>query len=131
MSDEMASGVARRCLLADLLCVVAFATIGRASHGESLAPGALLRTGVPFLVGLVVGWVIVVGWRIPMRRWLAGIIVWACTLVVGMVVRHFTGQGVAVSFVLVAAGFLGLTLVGWRAVMMGVRRIRRGEPGTE
>ena len=57
----------------------------------------------------------------------AGVVLWASTLIVGMVVRYFTGQGVAVIFVIVAACFLALTLIGWRAVAAAIRAVRRKE----
>ncbi|EGR96075.1 hypothetical protein HMPREF9205_0651 [Cutibacterium acnes SK182] len=41
--------------------------------------------------------------------------------------RYFTGQGVAVIFVTVAASFLALTLVGWRAIAAAIRAMRRKE----
>ena len=63
--------------------------------------------------------------RIPAQRWLAGLVLWASTLLVGMVVRYFTDQGVAVAFIIVAASFLALTLIGWRAMMIGTRTARR------
>lgn len=127
MNDELASPSVRRALVADVVCVILFATIGRASHGEVLSPGGLLRTGTPFVLGLVVGWVIVVTARVAALRWLAGVVLWASTLIVGMVVRYFTGQGVAVIFVIVAACFLALTLIGWRAVAAAIRAVRRKE----
>lgn len=79
------------------------------------------------MLGLVVGWVIVVTARVAALRWLAGVVLWVSTLIVGMVVRYFTGQGVAVIFVTVAASFLALTLVGWRAIAAAIRAMRRKE----
>ena len=95
MNDELASPPVRRALVADVVCVILFATMGRASHGEALSPGGLLRTGTPFVLGLAVGWVIVVTARIAALRWLAGVVLWASTLVGGMMVRYFTGQGLS------------------------------------
>ncbi|AOH44979.1 DUF3054 domain-containing protein [Propionibacterium sp. NM47_B9-13] len=125
MNDELASSLVRRALVADVVCVILFATIGRACHGEALSPGGLLRTGTPFVLGLAVGWVIVVTARIAALRWLAGVVLWGTTLIVGMAVRYFTGQGIAVAFVIVAASFLALTLIGWRAVVTAIRSTRR------
>ncbi|MDO4412002.1 DUF3054 domain-containing protein [Cutibacterium sp.] len=125
MNDDLASPLVRRTLVADIVCVILFATIGRASHGEALSPGGLLRTGTPFVFGLAVGWVIVVTARFPAQRWVAGLVVWASTLIVGMGIRYFTDQGIAVPFIIVAASFLALTLIGWRAVLIGVRSLRR------
>lgn len=72
-------------------------------------------------------WVIVVTARVAALRWLAGVVLWVSTLIVGMVVRYFTGQGVAVIFVTVAASLLALTLVGWRAIAAAIRAMRRKE----
>ena len=60
MNDELASPSVRRALVADIICVILFATIGRASHGEALSPGGLLRTGTPFVLGLAVAGLFVV-----------------------------------------------------------------------
>ena len=43
-------------------------------------------------------------------------IVWAATLIVGMLLRLAVGQGVQVAFVIVAAVTLAILLVGWRGV---------------
>lgn len=108
----------------DVILVALFVFIGRASHHETLSPGGLVRTAIPFLVGLVVGWMIVVLIRLPAARWRAGLVVWASTLAVGMVMRRFTGQGVAQSFIVVAALFLAVLLIGWR-LLAGIRRHHR------
>jgi hypothetical protein len=47
----------------------------------------------------------------------AGIGAWLGTVAVGMVLRVVSGQGTAFAFVLVALGFLGLFLLGWRLVV--------------
>ncbi len=103
--------------LADSLVVVLFAAIGRRSHEESDALTGVAVTAWPFLTGVVVGWVAVLAVR---RSWPArvrdGVPVWLATVVAGMVLRHVTGKGTAASFVVVATAFLGLFLLGWRAV---------------
>lgn len=125
MSDDLASRVARTALVLDIVLVIVFATIGRASHGENLSPGGLLRTSVPFLCGLVVGWVIAVVTRLRALSWSGGLVIVAATVAVGMLVRWATGQGVAVSFVIVASCVLTLFLVGWRLVRLAFRARRR------
>ena len=109
----------------DAVVILAFAATGRSSHDEGLSAGGVLQTAWPFLVGAAVGWAIAYGVRrrIPLIP-SDGALVWAGTLVIGMVVRRLSGAGTAVSFVIVAAIVLALLLVGWRAVAMLVRRRR-------
>jgi len=110
-------------LALDLLLVVVFAAIGRASHDEANPVVGVLVTAWPFLVGTVVGWAVV---RILRKAWPLevgpGITVWFATVLIGMVLRQSTGQGTAVSFVLVAALVLALFLVGWRALVALLER---------
>lgn len=114
----------RLAVVMDVLFVALFVFIGRASHHESLTPGGLVRTAIPFLVGLVAGWMVVVLVRLPAARWRAGLLVWGCTVLIGMVMRRFTDQGVAPSFVVVAGVSLAVFLIGWRLVA-GIRRRHR------
>jgi len=113
----------------DLLLVLIFVLIGRASHNEA-SPGqnvlGTLTTFWPFLVGLAVGWVGARAWRSPRRIVWTGVIVWAGTLIVGMVLRVVSGQGIQLSFVIVAAIVLAAFLIGWRALSALVVRMMRG-----
>ncbi|MGQ4598037.1 DUF3054 family protein [Nocardia sp. R6R-6] len=56
--------------------------------------------------------------------WPSGVVVWVSTLVGGMLLRVVSGQGTAVSFVLVAGVVLALFLLGWRAALPAVSRSR-------
>ncbi|MGV9663354.1 DUF3054 domain-containing protein [Nocardia niigatensis] len=117
----------------DVALVIVFCAIGRRSHDESIGAG-LLRTFWPFGTGLLLGWVItaaVAAGREGLsaaRRfdgravWPTGVIVWLSTLAAGMLLRVVSGQGIAFSFVLVAATFLALFLIGWRAAAQVLRR---------
>lgn len=107
----------RHAWLLDLLVVLAFAAVGRASHAEGLSVPGVLGTAWPFLAGLALGWAVVLGWRGVQERWWAtGLVLAACCLVGGMTLRRLTGEGTAPAFVLVAAGVLVLGLVGWRGL---------------
>ncbi len=108
----------------DVVLVFAFVLIGRASHGEG--PLGTLETLWPFLAGLAAGWAVARAWRAPRRILWTGVIVWACTVAIGMILRVVTGQGVEASFVIVAALVLGAFLVGWRAASLLVVRVLRG-----
>ena len=125
----MKPGPVARVGLVDLACVLVFAAIGRASHGEDVGPAGLVTTAWPFAAGWLVGWVLVLLVRAARVRPLglvAGVLVWLPTVVVGMVLRAATGAGVETSFVVVATVVLGVFLLGWRGVTTLVRRSRRG-----
>lgn len=114
-------------LLVDAALVVVFAAIGRATHdGDVLGPAGsgLATTAWPFLVGLLLGWAVSIGWRRPLAPLRTGLPVWAVTLVVGMLLRALSGQGIAVAFIIVAGITLLLFLVGWRAIAALVARPR-------
>ncbi|WP_330233592.1 DUF3054 domain-containing protein [Nocardia sp. NBC_00508] len=120
-------------LVTDALLVIVFCAIGRRSHDEAVLAG-LLRTLWPFATGLAAGWLIVASsrWRRTAGAaefdgtalWPTGIAVWVSTLVGGMLLRVVSGQGTAVSFVLVAGIVLALFLLGWRAVFKALTRSR-------
>ena len=83
-------------LVVDLAFVLVFVLIGRSSHAEAVDPLGVLTTTWPFAVGLVVG----------------------------VLLRVASGQGIEPSFVVVTAVVLGVLLVGWRLVagLVGRRR---------
>ncbi len=105
---------ARVAVLIDACCVLVFVVIGRASHtkGEELA--GIASTAWPFLCGLAAGWIAGRAWRRPLTISPAGIVIWLCTVTLGMVLRVVSGQGTAAPFIVVALAFLGLFLLGWR-----------------
>ncbi|MGY3128549.1 hypothetical protein ACVWW9_002078 [Agrococcus sp. UYP33] len=112
-------------LALDVVLVVAFAAVGRASHESGvLGEGGLglLTTAWPFVVALGVGWFVSLAWRRPFSPLRTGLPVWAVTLVGGMLLRALSGQGTALPFVIVAALTLLALLVGWRIIARAVRR---------
>jgi hypothetical protein len=115
--------------LVDVVLVVVFAAIGRASHARANPITDALATAWPFLVGTVVGWAVVrllrKGWPLEVGP---GITVWFATVVFGMLLRLATGQGTALPFVAVAAATLGVFLVGWRALVSRGARRRQARP---
>lgn len=110
--------------IADVVLVVAFVLIGRSSHGES-AQGTLV-TLWPFLIGLVAGWAVARAWRAPLRVLWTGVVIWAVTVVGGMLLRIASGQGAELPFVIVTLAVLGAFLIGWRAVSILVVRVLAG-----
>ncbi len=100
----------------DAVAVILFAAVGRVSHGEGLTLNGLIDTAGPFLGGVLVAWLVIDWQRWEPYAWRTGILVLACVVVVGMVLRSLLGQGVQPSFVVVATLVLALLLLGWRLV---------------
>lgn len=109
-------------LAVDIVCVVVFCALGRRSHAEGLTLAGIAETAWPFLSGTLLGWVISRGWRAPTALAPTGVIVWLATVVVGMLLRKASSQGVAVSFIIVASVVTALLLLGWRAIALVVRK---------
>jgi hypothetical protein len=109
-------------VVADALVVLVFAAVGRANHHESDGLAGVWHTAWPFLVGTALGLAVARYTRSDPRSVRTGIRVWLWTLVIGMVLRHTTGGGTPVAFVLVAAVVLGALFVGWRWALTWRRR---------
>ena len=110
---------------ADVVCLIAFVSVGRRNHAEGVTLAGIAETAWPFVTGTVIGWLLSRGWRRPTAPVPTGVTIWACTGVVGMVLRVVSGEGIALSFILVATVITGVLLVGWRAVRTGLTRRTR------
>ena len=109
----------------DVFVVVLFVAIGRRTHEEGSAFVGVLKTALPFLIGLGVAWAAVRAWKRPTAV-LTGLAIWPITVLAGMIVRRSVfDSGTALAFVVVATLFLGTFLVGWRWIA-GVLRARAG-----
>jgi hypothetical protein len=102
-------------LAADVIGVLVFCAVGRRSHAEGLTITGVASTAWPFLTGTLVGWLASRGWRRPTAVVPTGVVVWLCTVVVGMLLRKASSAGVAASFVVVASSVTAILLLGWRA----------------
>jgi peptidoglycan/LPS O-acetylase OafA/YrhL len=111
-------------LVADVIGVLVFCAVGHRSHDEGLSITGVATTAWPFLTGTVVGWLASRAWQRPTAMAPTGVIVWLCTVVVGMVLRKVSSAGVAASFVVVAASVTAVLLLGWRAVVGLTQRHR-------
>ena len=113
-------------IAADVATVLGFVVLGRSSHDEGNGLASILGVAAPFLIGLAAGWLLAPTPRARPFAVRAGVQLWAATVVIGVVLRWFAwDRGTALSFVIVAAVFLGLFLVGWRVVVTGATRPRR------
>ncbi|MGV2902501.1 DUF3054 domain-containing protein [Microbacterium sp. AGC62] len=112
-------------VIVDIVLVLVFAAIGRASHDEN--PAGFLLTAWPFLIALAVGHVLaaLLPGR-PPRPWsvLWGTVVWIVTVAGGMLIRVLSGDTAEVPFIIVATIVLGVFLVVWRAITALLRRRR-------
>ena len=93
-----------------------FVALGRTSHTEGLTLPGFVRTGWPFWLGLLVGWLVARAWRRPAALVPTALVVWPVCVAVAMALRALSGQGVAAAFIVVALAFVGLGLLGWRAL---------------
>jgi uncharacterized membrane protein (GlpM family) len=114
----------------DTFAIVLFVAIGRREHERDSTIVGLIETAAPFLIALVVAWLVVRAWQRPTDL-RTGLAIWAIVIAGGMLLRNVVfGDGTATSFVIVAALFLALFLIGWRAVYGLVERRRSREAVT-
>jgi hypothetical protein len=114
-------------LVADVVAIVVFAILGRSSHDEANTLLGVLGTAWPFVAGALIGHLIcalVASLRGDPTAWRPGVVVWASTVVLGILLRVTSGVTAAWSFVLVASVVLFAFLLGWRVVFRLVERTR-------
>ena len=113
----------------DLTAVLIFTAVGRSSHSREATILGFVTTLWPFLVGVLLGWILSMNWQAPTNIWPNGVIVWLSTIAGGLFLRAITGQGIELSFMIVATIATGILLIGWRLVALIVGRVlakRRG-----
>lgn len=113
-------------LAVDVALLLLFAGTGRSAH--ALDPTGVLETAWPFITGLLVGWGLWGIHRTPFSVWPRGVALWLTTVAVGMALRGLTGEGTALSFVLVTLGVLAAFLLGPRVLAQLLRRRRSRRP---
>lgn len=103
-------------LLIDLVAVIVFALIGRASHDENPVLG-LVHTAWPFVVACLVAWALVTWRRIEPMAGAGFVFVWLVTAWGGLGLRLLSGTSARWPFWIVATVVTGLFLGGWRLVV--------------
>lgn len=107
----------------DVVLVFLFALVGKVFHDR--LPIAALGTvegwievftvAFPFMLATFIGWA-----GLMLRQYYAlfpgGLVVWACTEILGMMFRFMNHQEVSLAFVLTSALFLAILLFGWRLI---------------
>ena len=123
----------RWALALDLVLVVLFAVLGRASHDEQLSIGGVAGTAWPFVVACLTGWLVIAVAKLPHARvWPAGVVLWIVTVAGGMSLRVAGGDTAAVAFIVVASITLAVFLLVPRLVFgrRAVPAARDGDAGT-
>lgn len=116
-------------VVADVACVCLFVALGREAHQEGDALAGFLGTAAPFLIALAAAWLLVVALRWSAAGLPGGALVWFVTWALGLTLRGVVfHEGTAAAFVIVAATFLAVTMLGWRTAVLLVRR-RRSSTG--
>lgn len=105
----------------DLVFVVIFAIVGRASHSEGLSVVGIAETGWPFLAACLFGWAIVSLLNDSGYGPRAALVIWLVTVLGGMGLRIVGGATAELAFVLVATLVLFSSFFGWRLVVRLVR----------
>ncbi len=103
--------------LIDLISVLVFVTIGRHTHKDGNTVSGTFTTLWPFAAGLLIGWLLVSRTHRIATTKTSGLIIALSAVLVGMILRVISGQGIALAFVIVATAFLSFCLVGWRALL--------------
>jgi hypothetical protein len=116
-------------VLADLVAVLVFVTVGRHSHGEPLSMSGLLETGWPFAIGVVGGYIGIALTRWPLLSLRGGAVIVGKTAVIGLVLRYgIAHDGAPFSFVVVTVLVLSALMLGWRALALAVLRRAEARP---
>ena len=119
-------------VLADLVAVAFFVIVGRLSHDESLSASGLLRTGWPFVVGVVGGYVGIALTRWPALSLRGGTLIAVKTFVIGLVLRYgVVRDGTPFSFVVVTIVILTGLILGWRLLTLTLLRRSGHRPAAE
>lgn len=108
----------------DFVIILMFVAIGRTTHDHGVSLAGLTSTTWPFAVGWLIATVILVATGRSGKSVEGGLLVWLSTVVVGMLLRVVAGQGIALAFVIVALGFLGALMLGWRFLWRVTQRRR-------
>ena len=118
MSDSARTSVVKKAFgfTFDALCVLAFVVLGTRNHDTDTGVSGVLNVAAPFWIAMVLGWFVSHARRNPYAI-SVGTQTWIVTLVIGMMLRNLVfDRGTATSFMLVAAIFLAITMLGWRTI---------------
>lgn len=103
--------------LYDAVCVLIFVVIGTRNHQTDTGISGILFVAAPFWIALTLAHVTPLMQRgtkaLPHQY-----VVWGYTVLMGLVMRNVVfDRGTAPAFVIVTTIFLGVTMLGWRAIL--------------
>ena len=105
----------------DVFSVLLFVAVGRRNHDESAGVSGVIEVALPFLIALVLGWLVTRAWRTP-HALTTGVVIWLTTVVGGLLMRNLLfNRGTALPFIIVATLVLGALLVGRRLIARVIR----------
>lgn len=104
----------------DLMWVLVFVTIGRQNHEHGITLGGVASTFWPFGTGLLLGWAFLTLTHRSFTTRKSGAYLALLVVSSGMLLRIISGQGIALSFVIVTLIFLSFFLIGWREIFTRV-----------
>jgi len=103
--------------LIDFLAILIFVLIGRDAHKHSFSIAGIASTLWPFAAGLLLSWLYLRLRHLDGTSRRGGAIIVLITVTIGMILRVISGQGTAVTFIIVALTFLSFMLIGWRELL--------------
>jgi hypothetical protein len=110
-------GIFAAAAIADLVAVLIFVLVGRASHHEALSWAGLATTAWPFVIGVVGGYIGVVMTRLSTVSLRGGAVVVVKTLILGLALRYGVQRdGTPLPFIVVTVVVLSALMLGWRLV---------------
>ncbi len=100
----------------DFALILLFVAVGRHNHEHGITFKGMVSTFWPFGVGLLFGWAYLTRTHRNFVARKSGFYLVLLVVIVGMFLRVISGQGIALSFIIVATLLLMFLLVGWRII---------------
>ena len=117
-------------VVVDVLIFLLFATVGRASHAESLPLLGIAQTAAPFLLAWLAVAPVLGAYRSalltqPLPMAAQSLIAWIAACVLGLFIRSaWLQREIILTFALVTFGVVAVLLVGWRTLFAWWNRSR-------
>jgi hypothetical protein len=109
----------------DAACLAVFVALGRESHDIDAGFGWYLTVLWPFLLGWFAAAAALRLYGAWPNRWNMVALTWVAGTAMALILRAvITGRDTPAAFIIVAYGFIGLTVFGWRLALRGVTVLR-------